>query len=191
MQVSERWQTTDKHLYFMANFSDVRALIEVKSDADGWVNATHLNDTIPASVGSYETGMNVVYNNTNYTDPMAIHFVVSGKGAEYLKDREFKFIGHRCDGPCAGAITAVPISTTANMWSDPNTWNSGVVPVADEEVHIEPGWNVVLDIDTPILARLIINGRLSFKNDTDLHLHVKHIYIRAGELVIGYKDAPF
>ena len=38
---------------------------------------------------------------------------------------------------------------------------------------------------------LIINGRLSFKNDTDLHLKSKHIFIRAGELVVGYKEKPF
>jgi hypothetical protein len=38
---------------------------------------------------------------------------------------------------------------------------------------------------------LIINGRLSFKNDTDLHLKSNHIFIRAGELIIGHETAPF
>jgi hypothetical protein len=51
---------------------------------------------------------------------------------------------------------------------------------------------MVFDIpESPILKQLEINGRLSFKNDTDLHLRAKNIFVRAGELIIGYKDYPF
>jgi len=68
------------------------------------------------------------------------------------------------------------------------------LPVADEDVHIEPGWNMVYDLeDSPVFKMIRINGRLSFKNDssTALHLRAKHIYVRAGELIIGTKDLPF
>jgi hypothetical protein len=117
--------------------------------------------------------------------------IVNGKGREEYKRRTIQLTGTRCVGGCQSAIVAVPISTTFKMWSDPTTWTSGAVPILDEVVEIEPGWNVVLDVDTPVLKMLIINGRLSFKNDTDLHLKSKHIFIRAGELVIGYEGAPF
>lgn len=50
---------------------------------------------------------------------------------------------------------------------------------------------MVLDIDTPILQILTLNGRLSFLNDTDLHLQAKQIFIRAGELIVGYDEKPF
>jgi len=37
------------------------------------------------------------------------------------------------------------------LWSDPKTWTSGKVPVAGEDVHIESGWNITMDVaDTPI-----------------------------------------
>lgn len=54
---------------------------------------------------------------------------------------------------------------------------------------------MVLDIDTPILEKLTINGRLSFLNNlTDpknITLHAKKIYVRAGELLIGSEEEPF
>jgi hypothetical protein len=38
---------------------------------------------------------------------------------------------------------------------------------------------------------LTVNGRLTFQNDKDIHLHAKHIFVRAGELIIGSKAVPY
>lgn len=57
---------------------------------------------------------------------------------------------------------------------------------------IEPGMHVILDIETPILNLLVVNGRLSFLDfNTDIHLHAKQIYVRAGELLIGEEGTPY
>lgn len=59
-------------------------------------------------------------------------------------------------------------------------------------MHIEPGWNIVLDEETPVLGLVTVNGRLSFYDaGIDTHLHAKHIYVRAGELLIGSEAEPF
>mmetsp|Transcript_34116 Transcript_34116/g.25176 ORF Transcript_34116/g.25176 Transcript_34116/m.25176 type:complete len:202 (-) Transcript_34116:2790-3395(-) len=50
---------------------------------------------------------------------------------------------------------------------------------------------MMLDIDTPILNKLEINGRLTFLNTTDIHLHAHYIFVRAGELIIGSEEAPY
>lgn len=39
--------------------------------------------------------------------------------------------------------------------------------------------------DSPILEMVTINGRLTFVDGTDRTLRVKHLFIRAGELIIG------
>jgi len=50
------------------------------------------------------------------------------------------------------------------FWSDPGSWPSGVLPKAGENVHIEPGWNMTLDLaETPELVLLRVNGILRFK----------------------------
>ena len=53
---------------------------------------------------------------------------------------------------------------TQMFWSDINTWLPGRIPVEGDEVHIQPGWDVVYDIETsPVFKSLEINGKLSFK----------------------------
>jgi len=49
-----------------------------------------------------------------------------------------------------------------------------------------------IDGDTPIYRLVRVNGMLTFKNDMkNTTFHAKHIFIRAGELHIGSKEAPF
>lgn len=66
------------------------------------------------------------------------------------------------------------------------------MPLPGEDVHIEPGMNVILDIETPQLNLLTINGKLSFLDGVDpIHLHAKQIYVRSGTLEIGTEESPY
>ena len=62
------------------------------------------------------------------------------------------------------------------LWSSLSAWIGGQIPAAGQLVVIGEGETVLLDIDTPILKMIIINGTsLLFKqfvpNDT-VHLHI-------------------
>jgi hypothetical protein len=54
------------------------------------------------------------------------------------------------------------ISDEVIYWSNPGAWPSGAIPVEGEEVEIIPGANMILDIETPLLTSLTVNGRLTF-----------------------------
>jgi hypothetical protein len=47
--LSEKWEPTDKSIYFVHNFTDIRAEINftVKMDGEGWWRK--LNNTIPST----------------------------------------------------------------------------------------------------------------------------------------------
>src|SRR5690349_3403589 len=77
----------------------------------------------------------------------------------------------------------------ATKWSDPATWPNRKVPVAGDKVTIDAGKEVVLDVNTPPLNGLTINGKLSFANNKDLELITEWIMIH-GELEIGTEKAP-
>jgi len=102
-------------------------------------------------------------------------------------------VGQRCVGPCNEYVEEKEIEKTERLWSNVSSWGpGGHIPLEGEEVHIEPGWNMILDLaETPKLGLIRINGRLTFKNDMDVHLHSTHIFVRAGELIIGTKEAPY
>jgi len=81
-----------------------------------------------------------------------------------LAVKNLRLQGLQCiSGDCPqDAVIFVPISADAKFWSEDASWPSGMQPKAGEDVQILPGMNIVLDIVTPILNLVTVNGRLSF-----------------------------
>jgi cell migration-inducing and hyaluronan-binding protein len=77
----------------------------------------------------------------------------------------------------------------ATKWSDPATWPNRKAPVAGDKVTIDAGKEVVLDVNTPALAGVTVNGKLSFANTADIELTTEWILVH-GELAIGSETAP-
>jgi hypothetical protein len=78
-------------------------------------------------------------------------------------------------------------------WSKPESWKSGKVPLENEDVVVEPGLNLIYDLEeSPIYRYVQINGRVTFKTDAPkLHLRAKYLFVRMGELLIGSEGSPF
>ncbi len=101
-----------------------------------------------------------------------------------------RIIEENCDPHFSEIITVdeeVPLE--GFLWSQPSTWETGVIPQAGEDVIIPEGQRVILDINTPDLNGLTINGVLEFNNQ-DLELTANWILIN-GKLQIGVQDSPF
>lgn len=148
-----------------------------------------LNNTIAALESGWEMGQNLVRNITDLgsKEEQLLKFVVGPKGmGTYGIEHTIQFVGHRCIGSCNEDITEKPVEAGVRLWSDVNNWPLKRLPVEGEDVHIESGWNMTMDIpETPIYRLVRVNGILNFKTDIDIHFKAKHIFIRAGELNIG------
>ena len=88
---------------------------------------------------------------------------------------------------CVGVLAQEAVRS--GMWSDSVTWAGGNLPEAGDKVTISAGLDVVLDINTPELAGLTINGKLSFADNDDLELTTEWILV-FGELEIGTESNP-
>ncbi|HEY0395555.1 MAG TPA: G8 domain-containing protein [Candidatus Elarobacter sp.] len=73
-------------------------------------------------------------------------------------------------------------------WSDAATWG-GALPHAGDTVHVRAGRTVLLDVDPPPLAKLVIEGRLVFA-ERDAVLRTGAIDVR-GTLAVGSAYHPF
>src|SRR5687767_7534535 len=69
-----------------------------------------------------------------------------------------------------GAQQASSSAVKAGRWSEPATWADKKVPAEGALVTINQGMEVVLDVNTPPLHGLTINGKLSFADNKDLEL---------------------
>lgn len=91
--IDENWLDTDKDIFFVHNFSDVRALIEVKMN--GQIIA---NDTIPTNPAEYYAAQNLVRNITDIgsKEEQLLSFIVNGKNNTKWRDNSMTFKGFRC-----------------------------------------------------------------------------------------------
>ena len=100
--------------------------------------------------------------------------------------------GIECIGSCNAAVQVVPLGNIT-YWSTASSWTNRnkTLPQDGDTVVIEPGWNMVLDINTPNLTKITINGRLTFLNTTNIKMIAQTIFVYAGELIIGSQDYPY
>jgi hypothetical protein len=95
-------------------------------------------------------------------------------------------------------LTVSPLSDQAvpptfrylDRWSALTTWRYQEPPVAGDFVQIPQGQAVLLDVDTPVLSFLLIQGVLVFE-EKDLHLQSEYIYVQGGQLSVGSESRPF
>jgi len=191
LEISEHYLDTDKDILFVSNFSDVRQAIQVKVDG-----VLFENDTIPTDgFSQVMTGHNIVYNDSDIWDEMELKYYVTGFGASSrpYSTRNIRFQGVRCLSACNEQLDeGVEQETGTRYWSDPTNWPDETLPGEDDEVHILPGWNMIMDLEeTPVYGLVRVNGKLTFKNDIDIKFRAKHIFVRAGELHIGSEETPY
>jgi hypothetical protein len=148
--------------------------------------------TVGKTAGNLTMGDNILNNDTATRE-----FKMAVNGKDETGDRKLlNLMGLACIYNCVPTVEVIPISDTTKYWSNITTWPSGKLPVEDDEVEIKAGDWVVLDlVETPILKKLWINGRLSFQNDPNnaknINLRARLIHVQAGELVIGNSTNPF
>lgn len=74
---SERWEETDKDIYLVHNWTDVRQQIDFRIGINGQTNGWLMpNDTIDADPANWVFGQHVVYNET---DVRETHIIINGK----------------------------------------------------------------------------------------------------------------
>ena len=82
-----------------------------------------------------------------------------------------------------------PSAVSGGPWSDPSTWSGRTVPADGDIVTIGEGMNVVLDVNTPALHGVNLDGRLSFSDESDVELTTEWVLLR-GELRAGRTGVP-
>lgn len=154
----------DKDIVLEIPFNDVREAITV----DGNDGVRMENNTLGAT-GSLMGG-NLVRNDTElmmYPDLMKrFGLAINGNtpGRSQLNLEGWRCIGTDWDGKCDNEdVPEGEVEDTVRLWSDIASWDDiGRLPVDDDDVVIQPTWNMVYDLpaDGPIpkLKSLQING---------------------------------
>jgi len=79
----------------------------------------------------------------------------------------------------------------AERWSAYSTWGGEVPPFAGETVHIPVGMNILLDVATPHLGLILVEGSLIVEDVEGLSIDANYIFVQGGRLQIGTEAEPF
>lgn len=177
------WRPEDKGVVLRFNYS------EVKDD---------FNTTLVKFQGKLLQGK----RQSSYLDPKSNNYFTS----DYYHDKNNKYFFLGINGKSNGTIdidpikclencNTVPISykkeTFTRKWSNTSMWNNTRLPQNNEEVYIPPEWNLVIDVSTANLSKIIIDGDVSFDSSkANLKLIAGIIWVRLGNLTAGSSESP-
>jgi hypothetical protein len=94
LELSPKWQPSDKGINMVMNFTDIRAKVEVITGGDFIENTT----LTTKAANQLQTGDNIIYNDT---ESRQIHLHINGKNKTRASVR---MVGYRCIGSCFAAI---------------------------------------------------------------------------------------
>jgi len=89
------------------------------------------------------------------------------------------------------AVTGDVTFLYADRWSSSTTWGGEVPPKKGETVQIPVGMTILLDIPTPELMLLLIEGALIVEDKAGVTLDVNYIFINSGSFQVGTPAHPF
>eukprot|EP00760_Papus_ankaliazontas_P035240 PhM_4_TR769/c0_g1_i1/m.39650 len=70
-------------------------------------------------------------------------------------------------------------------WTDIRAWPNNALPKGGESITIPPGKTIIVNTNTPIMERIIVQGRLVFSETRDVHLQARYLVVYGGSLEIG------
>jgi hypothetical protein len=76
-------------------------------------------------------------------------------------------------------------------WSELTSWKNQELPVEGDFVWIPDGQVLSLDIKTPILTFLLVEGSLYFDRNKDVSLDSSYIFVFGGYMEVGTEEQPF
>lgn len=78
-----------------------------------------------------------------------------------------------------------------DKWSALTSWLNQEPPLDGDLVYIPDGQVILLDMNTPLLTAVIIEGALYFDPTKDLTMDASYIFVNGGSLIIGTHEHPF
>ena len=78
-----------------------------------------------------------------------------------------------------------------DKWSALTSWLNQEPPIAGDLVYIPDGQVILLDVFSPVLEAVIIEGALHFDPTQDVSLDATYLFIHGGLMQVGTHEHPY
>lgn len=133
------------------------------------------------------------YTWSNISSPKAVEVLINGIQGNENQWGDIIVDAFRCFGTHCSTVSQTdntPVNVTIKFWNDSSIWPNKVLPTEGSYVEIPRDWHLYLDIDTPVLQQIDVNGVLEFSPNMSCSLNAHWIFVRAGSIVSGSAENP-
>jgi hypothetical protein len=78
-----------------------------------------------------------------------------------------------------------------DRWSALTSWKNQEPPIAGDLVWVPEGQVIMLDVNTPVLNSVLVEGSLYFDTQKDVTLDAYYIFVKGGLMQVGTADVPY
>lgn len=93
-------------------------------------------------------------------------------------------------GDNAAVVTAKPFFY-AERWSSSATWGGEAAPREDDAVYVPPEMVLMVDVSTPLLKVVVVEGGIVFSDERDLEFKARMMVIYKGVFQAGSEAKPY
>eukprot|EP00361_Fabrea_salina_P003869 CAMPEP_0202427040 /NCGR_PEP_ID=MMETSP1345-20130828/1320_1 /ASSEMBLY_ACC=CAM_ASM_000843 /TAXON_ID=342563 /ORGANISM="Fabrea Fabrea salina" /LENGTH=3382 /DNA_ID=CAMNT_0049037631 /DNA_START=76 /DNA_END=10221 /DNA_ORIENTATION=+ len=191
---------SNEYVQIAMNFTDRRENFEafrgtipssMNQTAEDFVDPTNLTDVGTALDPSIHTSGSFRWDNETEE---VFEILISGNPANEHQFGDIRVIAHRCYGEHCEVLEEANGTLSQNLtekrWSEPSVWPNSELPKAGDIVTVPNDWDLILDMDTPVLSYIEVQGRLTFDRNASATLNSNWVFIRGGEIVSGSPERP-
>ena len=193
MSIEQYTFAGDEYVHLVMNFTDNRENFTVSRGPSGNADTNIKVSNLATFTGSESSGTFKWNSNTN---PGIFEMIINGIQGNADQFGNITVTAYPCIGNCStvnqynntnGTNTT---NVTLYYWSDSKIWPNNTLPIAGSYVEILSSWHLYLDMDTPVIHELEINGILEFLPNVSASLNAEWIFVRAGSIVSGSSASP-
>jgi hypothetical protein len=193
LERSKMWDTNDKPINLVFNYTFRRDEFVVSGVNGAGASFNVTNSTDLVTMNKLTDNSNLPYGTFhNNIAKKNLYMRINSYNPLNLTNNLMKVTAVQCSNNNCGLTPpdAVPIENFVRRWSDPTNWVK--VPADGDDVEIKKGWNMLLDVVTPNLKTVTINGNLIWDPVVEfVELKAQNILVYSGRLEIGTRDSPY
>jgi hypothetical protein len=193
LERSKMWDTNDKPINLVFNYTFRRDEFVVSGVNGAGASFNVTNSTDLVTMNKLTDNSNLPYGTFhNNIAKKNLYMRINSYNPLNLTNNLMKVTAVQCSNNNCGLTPpdAVPIENFVRRWSDPTNWVK--VPADGDDVEIKKGWNMLLDVVTPNLKTVTINGNLIWDPVAEfVELKAQNILVYSGRLEIGTRDSPY
>lgn len=187
MDVSKRFQDSDRAIVFKFNYTENRELYEIGH----FMNGAITTPLIAASTSGPLDRTSCNFGDYTHNNDIGVLTLCASSRGKIRPNQYLDVNGIKCRYLCPSPAGQFIKEKFIRLWSNTSQWPEGRLPAATENVTIPGNWTILMDVSPAEMDFWLIDGDVIIpQNVLETNISAKFIWVRAGSIRAGISGEP-